>query len=309
MKHRLLLALPALVTLSIVAIHDVRRPDWGERAETRFPPEDNLRVDRDVAYAHYGRRSMVLDLYRPARVSRHLTPAVLVIRGGGFEQGDHHGFAFIAASLAKSGYAAACVQYRISSEAHFPAAVHDVKAAVRWLRANGEAYGIDPDRLGAIGGSAGGLLVALLATTDGVADLEGEGGNPGVSSRLAGAVAMAAPADFTDMSPYPRQAHVLLGRWIGTPISEAADARRRASPATYVTRHAAPILLIHSDADPDVPYSQAMLLQRRYQDVGAHAQILTVHGAPHDPWNYARWFPELMDHAVGFFKQAFTAGG
>lgn len=306
--RRALLVLPALTTCSIFLVHAYSHPNWGARAETAFPPSLDLRVDRDVVYAHYGRRSMVLDLYRPPKVTRHRVPVVLVIRGGGFEYGDHHGFAFIAAHLAESGYAAACVQYRIASEARFPAAVQDVKAAVRWLRANAEAYGIDSERLGAIGGSAGALLAALLATTDGVADLEGDGGNAGVSSRVTAAVGMATPGDFTDMSPYPRPAHVLLGRWLGAPVNEAAAARRRASPASYVTANAAPILLIHSDGDPDVPYSQALLLQRRYQEAGAHAELVTIHAALHDPWNYARWFPDVMGHAVGFFREAFATG-
>jgi acetyl esterase/lipase len=306
--QRVLVLLPAALVLSIFLVHAYRHPNWGDRAETRFPPDSGLRLDTEIVYAHYGKRRMVLDLYRPATVTSRKIPAVLVIRGGGFEQGDHHGFAFIAAYLAKSGYAAACVQYRITSEARFPAAVQDVKAAARWLRANADAYGIDADRLGAIGGSAGALLAALLATTDGVADLEGEGGNQGVPSRIAAAVGMATPGDFTDMSPYPIQAHVLLGRWLGSPVDKAADARRRASPATYVTRNAAPILLVHSDADPDVPYSQAILLQRRYHEAGAHAELFTVHAAPHDPWNYARWFPDVMAHAIQFFRQAFARG-
>ena len=243
MERRILLALPALITLSIVVVHVVRRPDWGDRAETRFPVQRDLRADTSIVYAHYGGRSMLLDLYRPAKVTRQPIPAVVVIRGGGFQQGDHHGFGFIAGYLAKSGFAAACVQYRISSEARFPAAVQDVKAAVRWLRANAAEYDIDPDRLGAIGGSAGALLAALLATTDGVRDLDGDGGNIGVSSRVGAVVAMATPADFVDMSPYPTQAVNLIEQWIGSPLNRYAEARRRASPATYVTRNAAPILL------------------------------------------------------------------
>jgi acetyl esterase/lipase len=304
MKRALLLALPTLITLSVVSMH--HRPDWGERAETAFPPSRDLRVDDSLVYARYGNRSLHLDLYRPAKVTRQPIPAVVVIRGGGFQHGDSKGFAFIAAYLAQSGLAAACIQYRISSEARFPAALNDAKAAVRWLRANAAEYRIDPNKLGAMGGSAGGYLAAMLATTDGAADLEGEGGNPGVSSRVAAVVAMATPADFVDMSPYPKQAVALIESFIGAPLAQVPDARRRASPAAYVTRNAAPILLIHSDVDPDVPYSQPILLQRTYREAGASAELVTITGAPHDPWNYARWFPDVMDHAVAFLKQTFA---
>ena len=113
------------------------------------------------------------------------------MRGGGWQHGDSKGFAFIAAALAQAGFAAACIQYRTSQEAPFPAAVHDAKAAVRWLRANAGAYRIDPDAIGAIGGSAGAHLAAMLATSDAAADLEGGGGHAGVSSRISAAVARA----------------------------------------------------------------------------------------------------------------------
>jgi acetyl esterase/lipase len=294
------------LALSVPALYLAAQPGrsrWGERSEHAFPPAaTNLRITDDLVYARYGPRSLRLDLYRPARVTSRLLPAVVVIRGGGWQHGDNRGFAFIAAYLAQSGFAAACIQYRTSQEARFPAALHDAKAAVRWLRANAAEYRLDPEALGAIGGSAGAYLVSMLATTDGVADLEGDGGNSGVSSRVAAAVAMATPADFVDMSPYSRRARSVIEPFIGAPLDRLTDARRRASPAAYVSRNAAPILLIHSDADPDLPYAQALLLQRRYQEAGAHAELFTVPGAPHDPWNYARWFPEVMDRAVAFLK-------
>ncbi len=296
----------SVVVAGLYAFTDADRSKWGERADAGFVPPPNLRIDRDLVYARYGNRSMLLDLYRPAAVSRKPIPAVVVMRGGGFLHGDSKGYGFIAAYLAQAGFAAACIQYRTSQEARFPAAVQDAKAAVRWLRANASEYRIEPDAIGALGGSAGGYLAAMLATSSDVPDLEGTGGYPGISSRVAAAVAMATPADFVDMSPYSRRAVSVIEPFIGSPLDRLVDARRRASPVSYVTRSAAPILLIHSDVDPDLPYSQALLLQRRYQEAGASAELLTIQGAPHDPWNYTRWFPYVMDRAVGFLKQAFA---
>ena len=295
-----------LLGLSVVVVvwgFAPRSRPWGERAEIVFPPATDLRVDRDLVYAQYGNRSLHLDLYRPAKVTRDLVPGVVVIRGGGFQHGDSKGYAFIASDLARRGFAAACIQYRTTREALFPAPVQDAKAAVRWLRANAAEYRVDPNRVSVVGGSAGGYLASMLATTDGVADLEGQGGHPGVSSHVAAAVAMATPADFTDMSAYPEIAVSAIEAFIGGPTDRSADARRRASPATYVTRSAAPILLIHSDADPDVPYGQALMLQRRYEQAGASADLFTIPGAPHDPWNYARWFPDIMDRASAFLRR------
>lgn len=282
------------------------RARWGERAEVGFPRAADLRVDSALVYARYGTREMHLDLYRPAKRSRTPIPAVVVMRGGGWQHGDSQGFGFIAAYLAQAGFATACIQYRTSQEARFPAAVQDAKAAVRWVRANAAYYGIDPDAIGAIGGSAGAHLAAMLATSDGAADLEGDGGNAGVSSRIGAAVVMGPAVDFVDMSPYSRPAVSVIEAFIGAPFRDFADARRRASPASYVTRAAAPVLLVHSDADPAVPYAQSLLLQRKYREAGASAELFTIPGAPHDPWNYTRWFPAIMDRAVAFLRQVFA---
>jgi acetyl esterase/lipase len=302
---------PAIVlTLCVIgglsALAYPPRSPWGERADAAFVPPADLRIESELVYAQYGRQSLHLDLYRRASAWRPL-PAVVVMRGGGFQHGDSKGFAFVAAALAEAGFAAACIQYRTVPEAPFPAPVQDAKAAVRWLRANAAEYRIDPDAITAIGGSAGGYLAAMLATSDGAADLEGDGGHREVSSRVSAAVAMATGADFVDLSSYPRRALAVIEPFLGGPLDRRLDVRRRASPVTYVTRNAAPLLLIHSDADPSVPYSQAVLLQHAYQDAGARAELLTVPGAPHDPWNYRRWFTSLMERSVVFLKQSSAA--
>jgi acetyl esterase/lipase len=294
------LVVSAIAGLYAVAFHD--RSPWGERADAAFVRPANVRLDDDLVYAQYGQRAMHLDLYRPATPFRHPIPAVVVLRGGGWQRGDSKGFAFIAAALAQAGFAAACIQYRTSQEAPFPAAVQDAKAAVRWLRANADAYRIDPEAIGAIGGSAGAHLAAMLATSDAAADLEGDGGNAGVSSRISAAVAMAPGVDFVDLAPYPKQALMAMERFLGAPLERHLDARRRASPASYVTGEAAPILLIHSDVDPGPPYGQSLLMREKYRAAGAHAELLTIPGGPHDPWNYQYWFPLIMERAIAFLK-------
>ena len=288
--------------LGLCLLPRLTRPDWGARADADFFPPANLRIERDLTYARYGAREMHLDLYRPAQVSRALLPTIVVIRGGGFQHGDSKGFAFIAARLAQAGFATACIQYRTSGEARFPAPIQDAKAAVRWVRANAATYRLDPDAIGAIGGSAGAYLATLLATTAGVADFEGNGGHAGESSRIGAAVAMATAADFVDLDPYPREARYALEAFIGAPLERMTEARRAASPISYVTQTSAPLLLIHSDADPSVPYAQARMLQQRYAAVGADAELFTVDGGPHDPWNYVRWFPDLMTRSTAFLR-------
>jgi len=272
----------------------------------RHDPSDAVAVVRDLPYARYGDRELRLDLYRPAEAPAGPIPAVVVIRGGGWRLGDKEGFAAVAERLAAGGLVAACVEYRTSEEATFPAALNDVKAAVRWLRTNAAVLGIDPRALGAIGGSAGGHLAAMLATTHRMDELDGDGGNPDASNRIQAAVAMAPVVDLrlplgpaVEDSDGLSRAELFLG--VGRDEDEALWAL--ASPITHVHAGAAPMLLLHGDVDATVPYAQSEAMLERYREVGAVAELVTVPGAPHDFWNETRWFEGAMTRAVDFFQR------
>jgi len=167
MTWRRIPALFAVLGCTIVASCAPKPRTEGPRdSRTAFPAPESIRTFRDVVYARYGERRLSLDLYLPPESSRRgRVPGVIVVRGGGWQSGDKETFGFLAAHLADEGFAAASIEYRTSQEATFPAAVQDAKAAVRWMRAHASSYGIDPDEIGAIGASAGGLLVTMLATT------------------------------------------------------------------------------------------------------------------------------------------------
>src|SRR5205814_4600921 len=124
-------------------------------------------------------------------------PAVLCVHGGGFRAGTREGYDGLIRKLAERGYVAATVTYRLAPKYPFPAAVYDVKAAVRWARANAAKYRIDPDRIGVTGGSAGGHLALFLGVTADVKEFEGDGGNPTQPSRVACVVNVYGPSDFT----------------------------------------------------------------------------------------------------------------
>lgn len=251
---------------------------------------------RDVQYAiAEGYRPLLLDLTLPAE--RHQpSPVVVCIHGGAWITGSHKSTpdehvdhrSIWDAFLAR-GLAVASVQYRHSAEAVFPAQLHDVKAAVRWLRRYGNELALDPDRIGVWGESAGGHLAALLAMNTSVPELEGDIGVTGVDSRVKAAVAWYPPTDLTaiqeqmpigstlrhDQPDSPES--LLLG---STPASDLARAVR-ASPITHVAPGAAPILLVHGDRDDVVPYEQSVALHRRMVQIGRVSTLLTVPGANH----------------------------
>src|SRR5437899_2165063 len=128
---------------------------------------DTVIADRDVEYSAVGGRQ-TLDIVRPREASATPRPAILLVHGGGFRGGNKEGYTSLAVKLAEHGYVAASANYRLAPRNQFPAAVHDVKAAVRFLRANAAKYGIDTTHVGTLGGSAGGHLVLMLGLTAGV---------------------------------------------------------------------------------------------------------------------------------------------
>ena len=252
----------------------------------------SVTVVRDIVYAKYGEREVQLDLYLPKEPARKPMPCVVVIHGGGWRSGDKQRFAPIAARLAENGFAAVCIGYRLLPEVSFPAPVEDCKAAVRWVRANATKHDIDPDRIGAIGGSAGAHLAAMLATSHKAADLEGRGGNPGVSSRIQATVAMATPADMTQFAQRSS---------IGDELAKLI------SPLTHVDADSASILLIHSNADKTVPFEQSERLQAKYKEAGVRAELVTIDGAPHAFWNSPQWFDDTLANAVKFFNDTLNS--
>jgi acetyl esterase/lipase len=270
-----------------------------ESARRDFPVPANVEVRRDIVYAEYGPRRMKLDVYLPPNAGARANRAgVLVVRGGGWRTGDKEFFGFIAGQLAKEGFVAASVEYRTSAEATFPAAVYDVKAAVRWLRAHAGMYGVDPSAIGAIGGSAGAHLVALLATSSGVKDLEGNGGNALVSSQVQAVVAMAC---VCVIDAREAQASETVRDFLGSTEARTAQA---ASPVTYVSSRSAPLLLLHSPTDPVVPFEQSVEIEKRYRRAGAQVTLIKI-DAPetHAFWNQTAYFPQTITRASEFLRR------
>lgn len=247
---------------------------------------DGTRVLRDVAYVSGGHERQKLDLYVPAGTGAP-RPLVVWVHGGAFRAGskDDGGPAL---ALLKRGYAVASLNYRLSQHALFPAQLEDCKAAVRWLRAHATEHGLDPDRIAAWGASAGGHLVAMLGTTGDTTEFD-VGPNPGVSSRVQAVVDWFGPTDFRQMN---RQG-AGVGRMdhdapdspesqlVGGPIQANAAKVARANPITYVTAGDPPMLLVHGDRDPLVPYGQSVLLQEALAKAGVESTLHTVKGGGH----------------------------
>lgn len=236
-------------------------------------------VDTNVEYSNPDNQHLQLDIARPSGEGPF--PAVLCIHGGGFRAGTRQSYSALIKKLAERGYVAATVTYRLAPKYQFPAAVHDVKAAVRWLRANSRRYRIDPNRIGVTGGSAGGHLAQFLGVTSDVAEFEGDGGNPRESSRVRCVVNYYGPSDFTKSYDKSVDAADVLPLFLGGNLQQEPRRHIVASPLYWVTPNAAPTLQVHGTADPYVAFEQAEWLIERLKAAHVEAQLLRLEGAGH----------------------------
>lgn len=246
-------------------------------AELKVP--DSVVFETGVEYANPDGQHLKMNIARP-KDAKGPRPAVLCIHGGGFRAGNRESYDRLVLRLAEEGYVTATVTYRLAPKYQFPAAVHDVKAAVRFLRAHAKDYGIDPDRIGVTGGSAGGHLAQFLAVTGGVDQFEGEG-NPGVSSRVACVVNVYGPSDFTKSYGKSVDAAQVLPLWLGGDLTTALPKHIQSSPLNWVTPEAAPTLCIHGTEDKYVAHEQAVWMVDRLKSCGVEAELLTLPGAGH----------------------------
>jgi acetyl esterase/lipase len=247
-------------------------------AQTKVP--DTVLFETGIEYANPDNQHLQLDMARP-KAGEGRFPTVVCIHGGGFRAGTRQGYDGLCIRLAERGYVAVTVTYRLAPKYQYPAAIHDTKAAVRWLRANARKYHIDPDRIGVMGGSAGGHLAQFLAVTSDVKQFEGEGGNPEQSSKIACVVNYFGPSDFTKSYGKSVDAAQVLPLWLGGDLEKARQKHVEASPLNWVTPHAAPTLCIHGTEDKYVAHEQAVWLIDRLKTCGVEAKLLTLEGAGH----------------------------
>jgi acetyl esterase/lipase len=231
----------------------------------------------NVAYASAS-SAQKLDVYVPA--GNGPFPAVVLIHGGAFMVGDKGGEANNAKALTDKGYVAVSINYRLSAEAQFPAQVYDVKAAVRFLRANAATYRINPDKIGSWGASAGGNLSAMLGTTGGVAELEGaELGNAGYSSRVTASVDWFGPINFATMDAEAQALGFTIStnaatspesKYLGAAVPSVPEKVAKANPASYITADDAAFFIQAGSADKNIPYTQS---------ASFHSALVAVKGA------------------------------
>jgi len=287
-------SLPVLLVLGLLApvlagraqdaaaparVGDSATPSAARKRPAAFVPEA-AQIERDVVYGRAGGVELKLDVYHPKQPAAGARPAAVYVHGGGWQGGDKGGGAGMLAvnELLGRGYLVASINYRLAPAFPFPAQIEDAKCAIRYLRAHARQYQLDPERIGAWGGSAGGHLAALLGTADAGAGFDTSGGWTNQSSRVQAVVDLFGPADLA--------AGVGLGNSrVGRAVFGAQSADdpvlKKASPVSYVTKDDPPFLILHGDQDRVVPLAQSERLAAALRQAGVSVSLVVVTNAGH----------------------------
>ncbi len=295
--------------LTLVAVS----PAFGQTPRSESPLPAGIVKHSNVVYATIGDRALRLDVYARARIPDKPGPVIVWVHGGGWRNGSKDRINR-SLPLLERGYGLVSVGYRLSGEAIFPAAIADVKAAIRWVRANAGEYGFDPKRIGAWGSSAGGHLVALLGTAHEVEEWDRiHEENADQSSRPDAVCNWFGPSDFLRMNDFPgRIDHDAPDSpeslFIGGPIQERRDETQRANPISYITADDPPMLHMHGENDQSVPYNQSELLHAALSEAGIETELYRVRGADHGFRGMQGDTPEsLADRVAAFFDKTIGA--
>ncbi len=265
-----------------------------------------IRQHRDVAYCTLGPRTLRAEVCQPARKRRGGYPAVLLVHGGGWRSGHRSQHLPLAQQLAARGYVCVLPEYRLSTEARYPAAVHDLKAALRWLRASAKTYNIDTARVAVWGFSAGGQLAALVGTTGGDAQFEDRACYPTHSSRVQAIVDVDGTLAFIhpesgegDDSKGPSAATL----WLGAPKAEKPDLWQQPAALNHVSAGTPPTLFINSAVAR--MHAGRDDMTRQLAAFGIYYEVHTLPDTPHTFPLFNPWFQPTLDYTAAFLAKVF----
>ena len=293
-------ALLALAGAAAFALAQAAQPPGGQRPGGPGPaaPQGPAPTHADLEYAPAdppGSNGHELDLYLPAGAAGRVPVAIWT--GGSAWRADtgKRTAPGVAAQLLPAGYAVAGVSIRSSSQVKFPGQLHDIKAAIRWLRANGAKYNLDPERIAVMGDSSGGWTAAMAALTGDAAEMEGAVGTTGVPSTVQAAVAFYPPTNFLEMDFWALRrctepnCHDHAGspesQLVGCAIQSCPGKVQAANPLRYVTSADPPMLILHGGSDPLVPHNQGEQLYMALNKACRDAVFISLPKAGHGPWN------------------------
>lgn len=275
-------------------------------ASRSVPP--SVREHKNITYVRYGKRALQLDLYLPTAKSKVIRPAIVLVHGGGWRSGYRTNLTPLAIAMAEQGYVAATISYRLAPEAQYPAAIHDVKAALRWLRSHAEKYGVNPQQIAVAGASAGGQIASLTGVTSNIDKFDPQAQRSRVSSEAQAIINIDGLSDFTSEAARfheddPRKNPSSAGSWFGGRYAEKTALWHEASPTFYVNKNTPPILFLISAQERFSVGHKEMI--EKMQPLQIPYQVTQIPNTPHSFWLFDPWLQPSVDVIVRFLDQQF----
>lgn len=269
---------------------------------------ENVKALMNLTYCSIGNRALKADIFYPVAKTKKKRPAVLLIHGGGWRSGDRSQQIPMAQHLASKGFVSITVEYRLSIEALYPAAIFDLKAAIRWIKANAKVYNIDTNKIAVLGCSAGGQLAALIGTTNHNPEFEDKVCNPHYSSSVAaivdvdGTLAFIHPesGEGNDKPEKPSAATL----WLGKSAVEEPLLWEKAAPLNHVSSSTPPILFLNSSVTRMHAGRNDMI--QKLDSLHIYSEVHTFEDAPHPFWLFHPWFNPMMQYIVAFLGKNFS---
>lgn len=265
---------------------------------------------KNITYVRYGKRALQLDLYLPKSAAHphQLKPGVVFVHGGGWRAGYRTNFTPMAIAMAERGFVSVTISYRLSPEAQYPAAIHDVKAAIRWLRKNAKKYNVNPDQIAVSGGSAGGQIASLTGMTNGLERFDPQAKKSRVSSAVQAIVNIDGLSDFTSEAARfyeddPRKNPSAAGAWFGGRYVEKTALWHEASPTFYVNKNTPPILFLVSAQERFSVGHREMI--EKMKSLGIAYQVAQIPDSPHSFWLFDPWLKPSADIVASFLDRQF----
>ena len=251
----------------------------------------------------YGKRDLHLDIFRPEKEGKY--PALLMVHGGGWRSGNRTMQEPMAQQIANHGYVTATIEYRLSPEAIYTAAVYDLKAAIRFLRANAKRYNIDPERIAITGSSAGGQLAALVGMTSNVKKFDGNEGDLKISTKIQAIVDMDGILDFRDPNESAKDTDPSKPSagtwWFGATFKQAPEKWVEASPIQYAGKDTPPICFINSALPRFHAGRDSVIVLLNAHHI--YTEVHTLPNTPHPFWLFHPWFEPTVGDMVAFLDK------
>ncbi len=258
---------------------------------------EGVQVVKDVGYRIIGDRKLLADVYMPSGNQRSY-PAVLLVFGGGWKSGNKDHWIPFAQQLAANGFVAVAVEYRLSPEAPYPAAIHDLKDAVRWMRSNARKYKINKRKIAALGASAGGHLASLVGSTNRNKAFEGETKSCLRKSRVQAVVNIDGVLAFKH--PLSMEGKV-AGEWLGGSYEENPTNWEAASPLNHVDKHTAPVLFLNSSTPRFHAGRDEMI--KKLNALRIYSEVHDFPNTPHTFWLFHPWYNEVLSRTIAFLNK------